>query len=526
MTVTNFGIERAGMRRHVLLAISLTLIRLHSLAQPLAGQDSVQVSDYCHSYVEFGMLGSTASRVPFWMYSNQWGVVPNQAPAAMLSSGIDFRQSLHRRNSGRSAFAFSAGAEVVAIANRNPEALVPQAYIGISYKALEITAGRWKQYVGLTDYSHGTGSYIWSGNALPIPKIQIGIRNYTAVPLTGKLLAIKGFYSDGLFENNRAVTSGLKLHNKSFYVRIGMPKWKVKLHGGFNHAVQWGGKSPYHTENGQMPRGFKNYVNVVTGLKPHGRLANASKFDNGNRVGNHVASVDMAAELDLAGANIFLYRQNLVDDGSLFYLNNIKDGLNGISIHLKNQRPDGFVLHKIVTEFLYTKSQGGDKVDANSHIRGNDDYFNNGQVRDGWSYYGRGLGTPFITPGRDNSWPAYADFFTNNNRVWVAHVGLQASTGSLLWNSKLSYSDNEGSYASPFNGRVRQFSGLLSVQKPVAWLGSSLLKASFAADGGRLFRNAYAVQVSIRKTGFLKKRHASAGSEPNNLQNKLAGLKT
>ncbi len=504
------------MRKHTFLLLLLSLTGLSGFAQPLAGYDSVRLSDVCNAFIDFEILASSSKRTPFWQHTNQWRTVPTEAPAALLGTGLDFRKTILRNPSGKSVLAFSAGAELVAVASRSPEILLPQAYAGIGFKGLELTVGRWKQYVGLSDYSLGTGSYIWAGNALPIPKIQIGFQNYTAVPFTRQFLSFKGFYSDGIFENTRAVTTNLKLHNKSFYLRIGQPKSVVKLHGGFNHAVQWGGKSPYHTENGQMPRGFKNYLNAVTGLKPHGRLANASAFDNGNRVGNHVASVDVAAELDLRKVHVFLYRQNLVEDGSLFYLNNIKDGLNGISLSLKGQERGGFVLRRIVGEFLYTKSQGGDKMEPGSHIRGNDDYFNNGQVRDGWSYHGRALGTPFITPGSDNAWPAYADFFTNNNRVWVAHLGLQGSAGGFLWSSKLSYSDNEGSYAAPFSGQVKQFSGLLSVQKEVSWFGSSLLKASVCADNGKLFRNALGVQLGIRKSGLIRKRNLPSQTAPGN----------
>ncbi|KQS27044.1 capsule assembly Wzi family protein [Dyadobacter sp. Leaf189] len=505
MSVTSYSREKSDLRKHIVLVI-LFLTVFPAVAQPLAGYDSVRLADTRDAYIDFEMLGSSSRRLPFWQSSNQWGTVPSSAPAAMLGTGIDFRNAVVRKPSGKAVLTFLAGAEVVAIASRKPEILLPQAYAGIAFKGLELTIGRWKQYVGLSDYSLGTGSYIWAGNALPLPKIQIGFRNYTAVPFTRQFLAFKGFYSDGIFENNRAVTNNLKLHNKSFYLRIGQPKSVIKLHGGFNHAVQWGGRTPYHTENGQMPRGFKNYVNVVTGLKPHGRLANASAFDNGNRVGNHVASVDLAAELDLKKVHVFLYRQNVVEDGSLFYLNNIKDGLNGVSISIKDQQRSGFTIHRIVAEFLYTKSQGGDKMEPGSHIRGNDDYFNNGQVRDGWSYHGRALGTPFITPGTDNDWAAYADFFTNNNRVWVAHIGLQGNAGAILWSSKLSYSDNDGSYAAPFSGQVSQFSGLLSVQKSVSWFGSSMLKASVFADNGKLFRNAVGVQLGIRKNGLIRKR--------------------
>ena len=139
-------------------------------------------------------------------------------------------------------------------------------------------------------------------------------------------------------------------------------------------------------------------------------------------------------------------------------------------------------------------------------IRGKDDYFNNAQVRDGWSYYDRTIGVPFITPTSDTKgkWPNYSDFFTNNNRVPVWHIGL---SGTLLdhisWFGKFSYFGNSGTYDVPFDGSPRQFSGLLSFQAPIYFLGGTILKGSLAADTGKLYPKTFGFSLGIRKEGFL-----------------------
>ncbi|MCF0075143.1 capsule assembly Wzi family protein [Dyadobacter sp. CY261] len=303
-----------------------------SATTPAFAQDTDTTVSHTNGWVEIAAYGSTSSRTPFWLHANQWGIVPTTGQVGSLRTGVVGRQPLSKETKSKPSWTYVFGLEVAGNASKHSRFLLPQAYAGVTFKGIQLTVGRFKQYVGINDHELGAGAYAWSGNALPIPKIQIGFENYT--PLFKSFLYFKGFYSDGYFEKGRPVTSDLKLHNKALYLRLGRPNGKVKLHGGFNHAVQWGGKSAYFTENGQMPAGLSSYWYVVTGFKPN-RKTNLPYFDRTNRIGNHVASLDAGLEIDLEDVNILIYRQNLVEDGSLFYLNNIKDGLNGVTFKFK-----------------------------------------------------------------------------------------------------------------------------------------------------------------------------------------------
>ena len=70
--------------------------------------------------------------------------------------------------------------------------LIPVAYIKAKFGAFEIYAGRRKEIFGLVDSTLSSGSYIWSGNALPMPKIQISTPNFVSLPYT-KGLSIFSF---------------------------------------------------------------------------------------------------------------------------------------------------------------------------------------------------------------------------------------------------------------------------------------------------------------------------------------------
>lgn len=485
-----------------------------------------EISDTRASYVEIGGLQSSAARTPFWLQANQFGTVPRTGSAIMLRGASHQSWRLGRHDditrwrlehtpNPSPQWRASVGAELVGNFGRKETAiLLPQIYGAISYGQFELSVGRRKQWMGLADSTLGTGSYIWSGNAMPIPKVQIGFTRFTTVPLTGEWLAIIATYADGWFESDRAVTSELKLHQKQFYGRLGRPGGKIKLYGGFNHQVQWGGKSPYQTVNGQMPKGFANYLRVIFGIPSDKQLdsTTTTSFDNDNRVGNHLGTIDLALEIDGKRANWFFYRQNIYEDGSLYYLNNIADGLNGMRIRRKSYWPNArFSIREIVVEGLYTMSQGGADFE-NTLTRGRDNYFNNAQVRDGWSYHDRTIGTPFIPPTTDTQWkyPRYADFFTSNSRVWAAHVGMRGTVLKRFeWNTRLSYSANQGVYDLPFNQVAYQFSGLLGLQWHTALLDGMIIKGALAIDRGDLYPNNIGGTLSFRKNLTFQKQLAA-----------------
>ena len=466
------------------------------------------------NYIELGGLFSTDSRTPFWLQANQFGTIPRSGTALTVRGGgakvwhwgkrdaVSEWRRRHTSSKPSPRWQAEVGAEAVANLGSPAQVLLPQAYGAIRYGNWELFAGRRKQYFGLADSTLGTGSYVWSGNALPIPRIQFGLTRFTAVPFTQGWFSILGTYSDGWFENSRPVTSELKLHQKQFYGRLGRPGGKLTLYAGFNHQVQWGGKSPYETIDGQMPKGLTNYLHMIIGK---GRAdTDLTNFDSTNRVGNHLGTIDLAFEIDGKNSNWFFYRQNIYEDGSLYYLTSIADGLNGVRIRRKNTgRGSVFSINEIVLEGLYTKSQGGSSfIIEQGTKRGRDNYFNHTQVRDGWSYFDRTIGTPFIPPTSETVWkfPNYADSFTSNNRVWVLHAGLRGALfRNLVWSTKLSYSSSGGVYDQPFPETVYQFSGLLSLQTGVPWLGGLLLKGSLATDRGGLYPNTTGISLSLRK---------------------------
>jgi hypothetical protein len=458
--------------------------------------------DNLQKEVEVGTFLSTSGQNPFWLRSNQYGVVPLESQGVTIRARVGTKQSVlnpsNRFNKKDSldrslnwkGFTFDYAVEAVANVGKVGQLLLPEAYASVKWKIFELYAGRRREIVGLVDTTLTSGSYIWSGNALPMPKIQLSIPEYT--PILGKgLVSIKGAYAHGWFDNDRPFTSNVKLHQKWLYGRLGKPNWKMKFYGGFNHQAQWGGNSPFFTVNGQLPDGFRNYLHVVMGTRGAITGVPETKGFDSNRIGNHLGSIDLGFSFKTLNVDILFYRQSFYEDGSLFYLNNIGDGLTGISFKIPNTS-----LSKLTFEYLNTSSQGGsnfilfsdDRSQIPPELRGADRYFSNGQFVEGYTYKNHIIGTPFIQK-KSLNWrngEYRSNLLLENDRVRLVNVAFEGEVKSVRYATSLSFSNNLGAYGSPVN--KRQFSGLMSFGKRVSSRKyNPLLKGSLAIDSNGLY---------------------------------------
>ena len=506
---------KSGLILVLFLVTDFSYLSAQSIRQPT--QYSAEVGTYL----------SSSTETPFWLRSNQYGIVPNRSPVLTFRGGIygDYDTARHSRGRWRNAvYDFAYGVNVVVNANQNRlpydrSVLLPEAYVKVRRGIFEAYIGRQREKFGLADSTLSTGSYAWSGNAMPIPKIQISIPVFTPIGFTKGWLAVQGTYAHGFLSASGFVENTM-LHQKSLYLRLGREKDLVRLYAGFNHQVVWGG----HTDklkgtglvpaDGRLPSTLLDYYYVVVGDRFSRTDSSAyTRFEITNRVGNHLGSIDLAAEIDLVRHTLYLYRQNIYEDGSLFYLINITDGLNGIRIRRNDPKA---IVRDILFEFLNTTSQGGPEfIIGNPYKQGKDDYFNHQQFRDGWAYRQHTIGTPFIPPalGPQDQYPNGT--FTANNRVYVFHTGLAGSLpirwlaleGPLAYQIKLSYSRNLGTYNTPFPSARNQFSAYASVIAPLTILGGLQFTASLAADAGSLYQNSVGTYISIRKQWHTNPSH-------------------
>jgi hypothetical protein len=460
------------------------------LSFSLLSQNSDIKRDVKYS-VEAGSIISSTGETPFWLRANQYGTIPIQTPILALRGCIDadYKKAISKEDQYKlPKFDWGYGLNIVGNLGKESQLLIPEIYFKAKYGDFEIYGGRRKEIVGLVDTTLSSGSYIWSGNALPMPKVQISTPNFVPLGFTKNFLSFKGSYAHGWFENSRTDVKNFYLHQKTLYFRLGKPNWKFHFYGGFNHQVQWGGELLYPDPknqvsiNGKVGSNLLDYVNAVTGksLAVVGDTTKNGKVDALNRGGNHLGTIDVGFEIHLNKFNIYCYRQSIYEDGSLANLNNIADGLNGISILFKKNTKKNISIDRLVVEYLSTESQGGViGSDAPSRLRGRDNYFNHGVYTNGWTYYNNTIGTPFITVGQSNG-------------VQVYHIGISGTTQNFKFNIRVTDSNIVGNTGLSLEEVVKEYHGMLQIEKKInRWnninLSTSLAYSSLGSNVGCYF---------------------------------------
>lgn len=455
---------------------------------------------------QLGTQVSTSGKVPFWLRSNQYGSVPNQ------SNFVYFNASMHTQLKPNTAKKFRSfvGADLVGVIGKSQSIVIPEAYIGAHYKKFTAFIGRKKQIHGLVDSTLSSGSITWSGNALPLPEIQISIPTYTKLFIP--FLSFKGHFSHGWFGNQPQVRNYF-LHQKSLYGRLGKPNSKIKLYAGLLHNAQWGGKPKYNDPvnqiaiDGKFATGWYTYWNIVFPFNNPRADSSIATYDSENRFGNHLGQFDLGGDITGKNMKLMIYKQIIFETGQTFSsLTNIDDGLYGIS--LSNLKPNSGV-NRVVLEFLHTTNQGlyrsgllrligfyGKHFGRNQNF-----YFNHGQYRDGWSYQGASIGSPFMIPNeliRSEKRVESQQLFANNNNIKALYLGLNNNFGAIKVETKISYSRNFGSY----NIKITPSDQLSFAMKTVVPTKNKkgTINVSIGIEQGDLIADNYGANISYTRT--------------------------
>jgi hypothetical protein len=368
-------------------------------------------------FADFGALGASQKNTPFWLKSNTWGTIPYQSNIAYMAFGLKKNyDSVYSIGSRRvNKFDYTYGIQVFSHLGNNSKVKFPEAFVKLRIFKLELAAGRWFESFGLgSENSLSSGGFIWSNNALPLPKIQLGFPNYVSILGKG-LISVKGNMAHGWY-GTQNWTKDYYIHQKMLYGKLGKTAWKWSVEAGVNNQAQWGGYSDtlknvaYSTVNGYMPSDFNAFLGTAFPFPAIRRKFPPQLllyYDQANYGGNVLGSVDFALNLKVLKSTIKIYRQIPYELGTLFTsATNADDGIYGLSIDLPHKESG---LRKIVIESLHTYNQGYYRSGLarllklkDQHLGEIQGYLNHGQYLDGWSYNNRNIGTPFNLNDAEN----------------------------------------------------------------------------------------------------------------------------
>nr|WP_234367758.1 capsule assembly Wzi family protein [Parabacteroides pacaensis] len=454
-------------------------------------------------------FGSIAKEdnTPFWMVSNQYGILPLEAGNGYLKAGVFHSQSFGDMN----RFHWSAGADFVVAAPRYKNVFVQQLYAEIGYRCLQLRIGSKEDYTSLWDRQLSSGDMVQSANARPIPEINLSIPRFTVIPLTQGWLQIKGDFAVGrsfdtkylehFAATNQIYIKNVLWHHKSLFLQIKDTKGEKPLSVilGARHTAQWGGTST-NPKIGKQPQSLKDFLRVMVG-KEGG--ANASLSDQINVLGNHYGSFDLKVTYEHKDWTANLYWQHYFEDNSGLEYANVKDGLWGAQLRLSRFK----WIRNILIEYFNTKNQSGTmhfiNYDRPSRGGGADNYYNNGEYVTGVSYFGRALGSPLITSPEYNT---DGGLTFKNNRITSYHFGAEGTLSEYIdYRILFSVMNSWGTTYHPFINNKKGVSGLLEViyhhPKLIGWEFKGLL----AADARALYGNNVGFGLSVAKRGILKR---------------------
>lgn len=444
-------------------------------------------------YYNFGSsaLASTGHFAPFWFQSNRYGEI-----SAMPFSGnikVAIEKPMTRPNRW---YDYDFSLDLAGrVDTKKTTAWFNRLYAHIRLYIFDLTVGIKPINYGNQDYELCSGGLLLSNNTHPLPRITIGIDQYTPFPFTYGYMEIKGGITHAWVIDN-AYVSNYFIHHKFAAIRIG-GQFPVNISYEFHHAAQWGGISP---TLGNLGSSFYDFMNVF-----FARSGGNNNNDLINAEGNHIGMQCLSLDIKNSILNVSVYWQNIFEDGPVRFIGNnnlnLRDGLWGISLNVNNWN----YIQSVCYEFLNTTDQSGPMHDRDGFIYGgNDSYYINAIYPNGWNYFYRSLGTPFITsPIYNNDDTPY----TKNNRVRVHHIGIKGNIYGYKYRFLASHAQNYGRYGIGSDNEIksRNTALLLEIEKYVEHAWGLSFGLSFAVDMGNQFGNQFGTMITISKKGLITK---------------------
>ena len=465
---------------------------------PTGFSDSCEQADTLHYTASIQGVASSGRYAPTWIQSLENGEVSASAYSGSVSAGI-----YKKADSPHRWYDYDFGVEVAGRVQKPVESSpwgMMQGYGTGYFKSLyaharlyifDLTAGIKPQRELTADSTLSMGSLLLSGNSHPLPRVTVGIEQWRPFPGLFGYVELKGGLTHAWMVDNQYIKGGF-LHHKWIGLRFG-GKLPVNIAYEFHHAAEWGGTSPDYGDLGNDWQAFKNVFLAQGG----GTL----RTDQLNAQGNHVGSQQLTLTAKGKGWEVSAYWQNFFEDNFAFIGTGLNkaDGLWGIS--MKQSRWP--FIEGVTYEFMNTTDQSGPWHDRDGLCyAGNDSYYRNSVFQNGWNYFLRSMGTPFITSPLFNE---DGTIYTLNSRVRVHHAGIRGDIYGFRYRGIVSYARNYGNDNSRRAPLTENTAVMIEVKKHVEQAWGLDFGLRLAADFGTQWGNQFGAMLTISKKGVITK---------------------
>lgn len=366
---------------------------------------------------------SATESAPFWLEANQWGLYDNSP----LQNSFGLSAEEERPLLGDWRVGVHADVDAY-VSSDGYEPRIRFAYGQVSWRDWELKGGAFAQEIGELPFPDlSTGSMSVSGNARPIPKVQLSLVDFMSIPGTDDFVQIKGGISHGWFTGERVIDDAL-LHEKWGYAKLGKPE-QMNLSVGLVHQVQWGGEV--------VPVSWDNYWRVFTSRSGSEEALVTDQLGN---IGNTVGIWDFGLSLPFERFTLQGYYHHYFE---LLYGVKFRNGLDGLWGLAAEIDHDTSLPRRFVFEYFDTRYQGGPYHNPNQILSdlgidatvdgrfgvggGLHNYYSHGVFRNGWTHRDRILGSPLIIATGEGE-----NLRIASNRVEAIHFGFSGQFTSLL----------------------------------------------------------------------------------------------
>ena len=471
-------------------------------------------------------------KTPFWLNANRHGL------SSLEETNGYIRGSLIRplRTDSIRRWGVGFGVDVAVPYNYTSNIVVQQAFVEGRWLHGAITIGAKEFPMEMKNQTLSTGSQTLGINARPVPQVRLAMPEYWRIPILGGWFHLKGHVAYGRLtdknwqhdftEQRTKYVDGTRFHSKSGFLKIGNEErfepWSLEM--GLEMGALFGGKSYVPMNDGMTVfKGDNGLKGMWHALMPGGADSPEKGTEYQNAEGDQLGSWMVRLNYDDETWAFHLYADKFFEDHSMmlqldyngygtgeewakkkdrrFFLYNMKDILVGMELNFKYN----LWLRDIVVEYMYSKYQSGPVYHDHTpgfpdHISGRDDYYNH-YIYAGWQHWGQVMGNPLYRS------PIYNDDGTIrivNNRSKAFHLGFDgAPTDQLSYRALVTYQNGLGTYDQPFT-RMQHFVGFLTeatYQLPKGWR----IRGAYAMDFGHLLGENWGVQLTVSKSGLVKK---------------------